>query len=73
MNGIIASTNARSKEANSMENTSKVSDLIEILKDLDKDKEIRFVAVCGWENAEGDVNDLEIDLNESKNEYTIYI
>ena len=56
-----------------MENTSKVSDLIEILKDLDKDKEIRFVAVCGWENAEGDVNDLEIDLNESENEYTIFL
>lgn len=56
-----------------MGKSSKVSDLIELLSTLDPDKEIRLVGVCGDVTIEGEVPDLELDFDESKKEYTLFL
>ena len=48
-----------------------VGDLIKLLQALDPEKKIQLVAVCGCDNIESDVEDVEIvDYGE---QYTLYL
>ena len=48
-----------------------VGDLIKLLQALDPEKKIQMIAVCGYDNIESDVEDVEIvDHGE---QYTLYL
>ena len=50
---------------------STVGDLIKLLQALDPEKKIQMVVVCGYDNIESDVEDVEIvDHGE---QYTLYL
>ena len=48
-----------------------VGELIKLLQALDPEKKIQVVAICGYDNIESDVEDVEIvDYGE---QYTLYL
>ena len=50
---------------------STVGELIKLLQALDPEKKIQVVAICGYDNIESDVEDVEIvDHGE---QYTLYL
>ena len=48
-----------------------VGDLIKLLQALDPEKKIQLVAVCGYDNVESDVENIEI-VNHGE-QYTLYL
>ena len=50
---------------------NRVKDLITLLQALDPEKKIELVAVCGYDNIESDVEDIEI-IDHGK-QYTLYL
>lgn len=51
--------------------SSKVKDLIDLLSQLDSEKEIIFISVGPFDNAETKIE--EIEISESENEYKILV
>jgi hypothetical protein len=52
---------------------NKVSDFIEMLKALDQDKEIKLVVVSYDHNIENDLDEIQIEFDNSENEYALYV